>query len=382
MPTTTSYLCPSCEVQRTRASNGPICRNCSYGSGCCCQCITCNSCSTQVNEVCEDGYCTNCCGCEGRGNTRNRQNYTGIFIDPNEHPTFHTGEKGRRFVSLEMEIAGSNRSSNQLITSVIRKWGGAIVHDGSLPSEGYEINTAPASGSKFVEQITEITKALKEAKAKVNSSCGMHCHVDARDMRYFDVRKLIKLYYLTEEALFSCLPQGRRDNHYAIKCGLDLYSAVCKSTNNKLGRHDLMNLLYGREENIKHSKQGKYVNSRYMALNLHSWYYRGSVEFRHHHGTTEKRKALGWGGVCEALLNYASSHTEKEIDTLPEQYPNPQTLLLDVAPVQSKWIKSRYRLYAKLNSGNDVEQGTVAPRTAVPVAPPELIYVEPSQAGI
>ena len=57
------------------------------------------------------------------------------------------------------------------------------VHDGSVQG-GYctEVVSPPMTGSKGVEAVEAVTKAMRDAKYKVNETCGFHVHVDCQEM--------------------------------------------------------------------------------------------------------------------------------------------------------------------------------------------------------
>ena len=64
-------------------------------------------------------------------------------------------------------------------------------------------------------------------------------------------------------------------------------------------------------------RMDKYNGERYRALNLHSFFYRGTVEFRHHHGTVIAAKMQGWGMVCASVLDAAMRMKVSDIEALP-----------------------------------------------------------------
>lgn len=163
----------------------------------------------------------------------------------------------------------------------------------------------------------------------------MHCHIAAPDYSYFDLFKLCKLYATVEDGLFSLVSKSRRYGHrYTERCG-SRYTFTHYATFKK----DIVRALYGEEAlTIRESswskkkspsvslhrgkyrltdKTQKYNSARYCALNLHSFFYRGTIEFRHHQGTTMATKATNWGMVCAAVVDAASRLTIAQIDALP-----------------------------------------------------------------
>jgi hypothetical protein len=279
--------------------------------------------------------------------------------------TFHTAKKhqhktntSRRHISLEIEIARDGGNGADYVLPVAEKWDDPIVEDGSLPDSGYEINTNPSSGDVFIKHITELCTALSEAEAHVDRSCGMHCHVSASDYSYFDLFKLCRLYTLIEDGMFSCVAPSRRNNRYAKRCA-DAYRFGHYTT----FKNDIIAALYGddalrlrpswdntkgkpstryhRGKNRLAPMAEKYGQERYNALNLHSFFYRGTVEFRHHQGSTQAHKATRWGMLCAAVLDAAQRMTLAEIDALG-YLTNPFNRLLCILPEPLKvWADER-----------------------------------------
>lgn len=257
-----------------------------------------------------------------------------------------------------MEIARSNDNPDFVIGAA-KRWGDAIVEDGSLPDTGYEINTNPTSGDVFIEHVTDICGGLRRAGAIVDTSCGMHCHVGAGDFSYFDLFKLCRLYGAIEDGLFSLVSKSRRNgNRYAERC-----KSIYNFRHYTTFKRDLIVALYGEDAlelhmgwSIKRKKPhtnfhrgkdrlsastNKYSSARYYALNLHSFYYRQTIEFRHHNGITDATKAANWGMLCASVLDAAQRLTLREIDTLIAQHDSFE-LLVAILPQQLQaWTRNR-----------------------------------------
>jgi hypothetical protein len=219
-------------------------------------------------------------------------------------------DKVNRYIGVEIEVANSDADSGTTVSRVLNKWKSAAVHDGSLPESGYEINTAPAKGEVFEEEINAICAALKEANAHVDSSCGLHVHVDCRDLQYYDLRKVILVYSKVEDSLFRMLAKSRLDNHYCERLSKKFKDILVQK--DKDWRRNLLKTTYGNE--ARAGRRNKYNEARYSALNIHSWFFRKTLEFRHHQGTVDAKKIINWAKICQSIINFAVSHIEKEIE--------------------------------------------------------------------
>jgi hypothetical protein len=225
------------------------------------------------------------------------------------------------------------------------KWGISCVGDGSLPPSGFELNTAPAGGDKFAEQITEICAVLSRYTAYADDTCGLHIHADARDINWFDLRRVILYYAIVEPTLFKMVTERRRNGSYTRPCGAKLANAIIidpvpsvADTKNRLlhtiygfdmkaNREEADNpwrsktskrqILKSQAKNLKDAKEQKYATSRYNALNIHSWLHRGSLEWRMPAGSVSKEQIFSWAKLYSEILSAATRAKES---TLREVY--------------------------------------------------------------
>lgn len=310
---------------------GDECRSdhCDHCNRCrsCCECIRCNGCQAQLTS--QDGRCGrcgrgSCCECACEDTRRNVQFEEMADGAPRFHPPSLAQRKvnpSPRFVACEMETASVKRGNR--VNAVVKKWGAAIVSDGSLPSSGFEINTAPAGGDLFIAQIDELCAALNEKQAKVTDACGMHVHINAKDYDFYSLRRLIKVYAKIEDALYKMIPPQRRGNHYCRPCGqhyVDTIGAGKVPKDVKLG---VLKTVYNFRENCKYgardlanAKQHKYHESRYNALNVHSFFYRGTIECRMHPGCLDRDKIHNWGMMWAHILDFALLKTDKDLEAM------------------------------------------------------------------
>ena len=365
--------CPSCERRMHTDEMCWCCDECSR----CCNCWYCEACQeshAENTDRCSE--CENCeseCSCpqasdedpDGEGDMPYGRGLP-EWVSPPEKPVFHRGRgyktnPSRRFISVEIEVARSNESSYRVLNPLVRAWDGtAVVRDGSLPSGGYEINTAPTSGDLFVEEINTLCAGLREVEASVTTECGLHVHVDARNMTHRRLQRLVALYARVEDALFDMVPRSRKSNSYCRRCGPEyLRMGIAAALANvrkspKRSEEALARAVYDEDITDSYGKQRfevrktqKYDSARYAALNLHSWFYRGTVELRLAAGTTDATKITNWAILVASLLDWAATHRDEDIQTLPS---DPLAALLEVAPTDTvrEWVKARHAKFCNV----------------------------------
>lgn len=176
---------------------------------------------------------------------------------------------------------------------------------------------------------------------------------EVMNYKLFDLYKLCMLYCKVERALFDLVAPSRYDGSYS-KPAREHYSF--ESIPVKEFKQALLARMYGRnfqdsykdgmvtwKENKKifSERTDKYNGVRYYALNLHSFFYRGTIEFRHHHGTTNPDKMAHWGLICANIIEYANKKSVKDIKNLPEL---PHEALLSILPSHLvKWANNRVK---------------------------------------
>lgn len=168
--------------------------------------------------------------------------------------------------------------------------------DRSINGEnGREMVSPVLSGNGGLKKLQQACKALRLSKAKVNKSCGVHVHLEVSDFTVSNMISLVKNWYLLEKQFDKIMPLSRRSNN----------NTYCKSINNfgsqriffgKLDRcttiRDIVNLF----------------NTRYLKLNLNSYVKYGTVEFRHHSGTTKFSKIKNWILICSRLVEFSKQN--------------------------------------------------------------------------
>lgn len=166
-----------------------------------------------------------------------------------------------------------------------KKW--RFVYDGSI--RGIQGNREPTSSRLYkvemnspvleyseMEKLQQVVRALRQAGAVVNSSCGMHVHVDAANHTPQSLKNALTIMYSKEDILFKALKVNEnRVQRWCQKVREPMLEKIRKMPTN-LTMEQLKQQWYGgTDESRMH-----YSWTRYYALNLHSVFYRGTLEWR------------------------------------------------------------------------------------------------------
>lgn len=354
------FCCDDCETIRrysdsTEVNGRTVCPSCldEYYS-----CYDCgeyiSSDDSRYCDSCGNTFCADCsCSCEESGSA--------YFSSRTITMTHQVGTEPGEIVTiphlvgveLEAEAVGSGRG---YVNDHVPKSVG-ITEDGSL-DDGVECQTPPASLDKLETVVTDTVKGLKKCGYGVTNSCGLHIHLDGRGLDARTVRNFLRLYLYLEDFIYSTLPNHRRTGNYSMPLGKRfsqkdfagiaslgqleriwyeghdrtemLIRAVRHIRDN--GSNEEKNLisscsLYGdisswpqpvyelasREWRKKYKyltagmKREKYHSSRYLGVNMQSFFYRQTIELRHHSGTLNRKKILSWIQLNLLILKKAKN---------------------------------------------------------------------------
>ena len=125
-------------------------------------------------------------------------------------------------------------------------------------------------------KLQEVVRALRHAGAVVNGSCGMHVHVDASKHTPQSLKNALSIMYSKEDILFKALNVNEhRVERWCQKVREPMLEKIRKLPTNTTMERLKREWYGGRDESYEH-----YNWTRYYALNLHSVFYRSTLEWR------------------------------------------------------------------------------------------------------
>ena len=126
-------------------------------------------------------------------------------------------------------------------------------------------------------KLQEVVRALRHAGAVVNPSCGMHVHVDATHHTPQSLKNALSIMYSKEDILFAALEVNEsRVERWCKKVEEDKLVKIRKLPS-RAGMNRMADLWYA---DCYDSRSDHYNQTRYHALNLHSVFYHGTLEWR------------------------------------------------------------------------------------------------------
>ena len=195
-------------------------------------------------------------------------------------------------IGIEIECFLSDRYAENLLQEIekdpkLKDWV-VVTDDGSIDTnkmeeESFEVKLL-SPWDELKDKLERVCNILNSLKAKVNSSCGLHVHLDCRG----DWKKL-KNYHnnLTKniDILLGLVPKSRHDNEYC-----EVYNYYFESTNKESLKSEINEKIHGR-----------------FAINPYAYLKHETLEIRLHSGTTDFTKIYNW---CRIVREIAKQKPE------------------------------------------------------------------------
>lgn len=247
-------------------------------------------------------------------------------------------------------------------------------HDGDYDSYGddsYSVEmVSPKLDYDEIPKLQEAVRTVRKAHAKVNESCGIHVHVDASRFDNQSLKNAMSIMYSKEDLIFQALQVPESRVQRWCKPVRENMLAQARRMTADASRSRLERIWY--EGNV-HTTQ-HYNWTRYHALNLHSVFYRGTLEYRMfnstlHAGRVKAYVHLALGISSQALEQRGSQMHKTQTDNpaftfrtwllrmgmIGEEYKNTREHLLASLPGNRAWRYDKDH-YEKNNSRPEPER--------------------------
>lgn len=239
--------------------------------------------------------------------------------------------------------------------------------------DGAEIVSPILRGEEGLRQVAKVCQVLTEARCEVTSRTGVHVHIGVGDCTVAQIKRVC-MNFLNIEPMFDLiLPESRRgNNNRFIQSNRGRFSdGYSRSPFTKQSVEEGFRRLraYGNSmSELVSVWQGPNEHSdRYYKLNLHCFRRQGTIEFRHHSGTTDPVKLCNWIRLLMSFTCYSISGSPRPCAERPEKLFNMFFgLFTDLKPLRPYYV-------ARWNELSGLRKKSV--KKVVGEAPPT--YVEP-----
>lgn len=236
-----------------------------------------------------------------------------------------TREKATRIVAEVLGATPSDPDNTCYHTRIIadqaaRKW--KVMRDSSIEPkrndgtrddlDEYRVEfVTPPLKYDDIELLQTIIRNLRENGAKPDKSCGIHIHVDGANHNPHSLRRLVNFMTSRQDLIYEALEIGAREADWCQKLNSDLLKAM--KENQELTREKAEEIWYSSANDgycggINHQH---YNRTRYHGVNLHSYFSKGTVEFRLFNSTLHAGKLKAYIQFCLAVSAWAITSHEK-----------------------------------------------------------------------
>lgn len=203
-------------------------------------------------------------------------------------------------------------------------------NDGSSESmDQYRVEfVTPPLNYEDIELLQKIVRKLKLNGAKAHSSCGIHIHVDGANHNPKSLRRLVNFMTSRQNLIYEALEIRHRESDWCRKLNTALLAEMKK--NKELTRESAEQIWYSSANDgycggISHSH---YNSTRYHGVNLHSYFSKGTVEFRLFNSTLHAGKIKAYIQFCLAVSAWSITSQEKVVFHSMEGYTATQKVTI------------------------------------------------------
>ena len=236
-----------------------------------------------------------------------------------------TREKAAKIVAEVLGSTPSSPSRNCYQTRTIadqanRKW--KIMRDSSITPirndgsneylDEYRVEfVTPPLKYDDIELLQNIIRKLRENGAKSHSSCGIHIHVDGANHDAKSLRRLVNFMTSRQDLIYEALEIKDRASHWCKKLNSNILKEM-KSCS-QLTKSEAERIWYSpANDNYRYGISHEHYNdTRYHGVNLHSYFSKGTVEFRLFNSTLHAGKIKAYIQFCLAVSAWAITSQDK-----------------------------------------------------------------------
>lgn len=191
------------------------------------------------------------------------------------------------------------------------KLDGSIHDGGELVSPPLEFDNA-----EHRAQVYTAMGCLQRAGGKTDPRAGVHIHIDASDLSHRQIAYVARTTTKFEDAIYRIASSGWQKIRpsaytYAKPLTDDQVTKLARCKDEGQLKRAWYGIAGSRDEGVTY-RHGHV--SRYYALNLHSWFFRGTVEFRFFNSTLNPKRLSGYIVLCNGIVQDARDDSRRTVN--------------------------------------------------------------------
>lgn len=178
--------------------------------------------------------------------------------------------------------------------------------DSCVSMDEYKVEmVTPPLQYEDIETLQAVIRKIREAGGKVNSSCGIHVHVDGSNHTMESLRRLVNLFVGRQDLIYEALNIGSREYSWCQKMNPELLKEMKKNRTNSYSHFEQIwysNKNEGGSGDVGYAyvDHSHYNHTRYHGINLHAFFTKGTVEFRLFNSTLHAGRIKAYIQFCLA----------------------------------------------------------------------------------
>lgn len=183
---------------------------------------------------------------------------------------------------------------------------------GSHNSDEYKVEfVTPPLNYEDIETVQAIIRRFRELGGKTNYSCGIHIHVDGANHNPQSLRRLVNFMTSRQDLIYEALQIGSRGSRWCRKLNTSLLEAMKKQK--VITKEDAEKIWYSSANDGYYGgvDYQHYNPTRYHGVNLHSYFSKGTVEFRLFNSTLHAGKLKAYIQFCLALSAWSIESNDR-----------------------------------------------------------------------
>lgn len=233
-----------------------------------------------------------------------------------------------KYFQSEVEHRGGTYDTYSVVDHQGRTW--KFMYDSSIHAQRkngnwvsdrtYKVEmVTPILHYPDIELLQELVRQLRKAGGLVNDSTGLHIHVGGESFTPQHLRSLINIFTAKEDLLVQALKIEPARQNYCQKVNRQMVEVMNKRKPRTL--EEFARIWY-KEQNAEETRNEHYNDSRYHMLNLHSQFYRGTIEYRLFNSTLHAGKVKAYIQMVLAIT--AQAQTVKYASPIKRSTDNPK----------------------------------------------------------
>ena len=266
--------------------------------------------------------------------------------------------------AIQSVVGGEARGAGggwEVVASDGRIW--RAVPDGSLSGCANAEIVSPILCYADIDIVQQIVRAVHGAGGRADSSCGIHIHVDGARFDAKALTNLVKTIHKQERLIESAL--GIQQHRLARFCRpIDERFVAALESRRPRTIADVNAAWYGRMNTCP----SRYDGSRYYGVNLNSYFFRNTIEFRWFEGTLHAGKVKAYvqfvlALAAKALSSKTASSKRRAYNATSAKYDF-RVFLLGLGLIGDDFKTARLHLLGKLQGSAAWKHGRPQPQTA------------------